>query len=102
MKALIVGADHITTIREEIARVASRVGITRTEHWSGRKVADVRRALPGGTGLVVVICDRVNHKLLHSVRKQADKRALPVLYTHHSLIDVREKLAALFAAPTGD
>ena len=94
MKALIVGADRVEPIREAL-QSSGYAGITRTEHWSGRKVVDVRRAVSDDTRLIVVICDRINHKLLDHVRKQAAKLGAPTLYARHSLIEIRDKLAAL-------
>ncbi len=95
MTALIVGADRVEPIRQEIVRLASGIGISRTEHWSGRKNGDVKRCIPGGTRLVVVMCDRVSHPLLSSVRKQADKLRVPVIFCRHSIIDMRDKLSRL-------
>lgn len=94
MKALVVGADKVKAIRTELEQ-QPRLGVTKTEHWSGRQVGDVRRAIPANTAMVVVLCDRVNHDLLHSVRRQASCRGLPVVYCKHSLVDMREKLARL-------
>jgi hypothetical protein len=95
MTALIVGADHVEPIRQEIVRLAGSIGISRTEHWSGRKTGDVKRAVPGGTRLIVVMCDRISHPLLSSVRKQAEKLRVPVIFCRHSIIDMREKLSRL-------
>jgi hypothetical protein len=92
MKALIVGADRIETIRQALVQSER---FSETEHWSGRKVGDEKRVIPSGTRLVVVICDRVNHKLLRNVREQARRLQLPLLYAHHSLPEVKEKLASL-------
>lgn len=92
MKALIVGADRVGPIRQELEQGAQ---FTTTEHWTGRKVGDERRAIPSGTRLVVVICDRINHKLLRNVREQARRQDVPLLYAHHSLTEIREKLAGL-------
>ena len=98
MKALVVGADRVRSICAELEQ-SGPLGVTRTECWSGRQPADARRAIPADTRVVVVLCDRVNHNLLHSVRRQADGRGLPVLYCRHSVVDVREKLARLVANP---
>ncbi|NSL54970.1 DUF2325 domain-containing protein [Uliginosibacterium aquaticum] len=95
MKALIVGADHVDPIRQELEHNPHLRGFTATEHWTGRKVGDERRKIPSGTGLVVVICDRINHQLLRNVRDQAKRRELPLLYARHSLTEIREKLAGL-------
>lgn len=95
MKALVVGADKVKAIRAELEQLP-RLGVTQTEHWSGRQVGDVRRAIPSNTAMVVVLCDRVNHDLLYSVRRQASSRGLPVVYCRHSLVDMRAKLARMF------
>ncbi|THF67214.1 DUF2325 domain-containing protein [Pseudothauera nasutitermitis] len=97
MKALVVGADKVRTIRAELEQTA-HLGVTRTECWSGRQPGDVRRCIPADTRVVVVLCDRVNHNLLFSVRRQAEGRGVPVLYCRHSVVDVREKLARLVVA----
>lgn len=94
MKALIVGADHVEPIRRELEQ--SCVGrFTRTEHWSGRKVGDERRKIPNDTSLIVVICDRINHKLLRNVREQAERQDVPLLYARHSLTEIRAKLGEM-------
>ena len=95
MKALIVGADHVDPIKHVLAQSAQLGGFTTTEHWTGRKVGDERRKIPSGTGLVVVIRDRINHKLLRNVREQAKRRDVPLLYARHSLTEIREKLASM-------
>jgi len=92
MRALVVGADRVDAIRAELERTA-HLGVSRTEHWSGRHVGDKRRPIPIDTRLVVVLCDRINHDLLYSVRRQAASRGLPVVYCRHSLVDMRDKLA---------
>lgn len=97
MNALIVGADRIEPIRQEVVRPGNALGITRTEHWSGRSVGDTRRQVPRDTRLIVVICDRLNHQLLQGVRRQAGRLGVPVIYVRHSLLEVRDKLQALSA-----
>ena len=95
MNALIVGADRIEPIRQELERHSESLGIRRCLHWSGRHVGDSRRQVPGDTRVIVMICDRLSHQLLNNVRKQAQKLGVPVIYARHSLVEVREKLEAL-------
>lgn len=95
MKALIVGADHVDPIKHELTQSTHFRSFSSTEHWTGRKVGDERRKIPGNTGLIVVICDRINHKLLRNVREQARRQDVPLLYARHSLTEIREKLAGL-------
>lgn len=94
MKALIVGADRVRAIRSELER-SPHLGVTRTVHWSGRQAGDSQRSIPNDTRLVVVLCDRINHDLLYSVRRQAASQGVPMVYCRHSLVDMREKLAQL-------
>ncbi len=94
MRALVVGADRVQPILAELKQSA-HLGVTRTDHWSGRQPGDKIRPIPQNTRIVVVLCDRVNHELLHSVRRQAASLGVPVLYCRHSLVDIRDKLARL-------
>lgn len=93
MSLLIVGADNVRTIENEVARLAPALLDTPTEHWSGRKAGDSRRVIPSRTRLVVVVCARVNHELLRHVRRQAEKSDVPLIYCRHSALEMREKLA---------
>ncbi|WP_168735149.1 DUF2325 domain-containing protein [Pseudothauera rhizosphaerae] len=97
MRALVVGADRVRPICAELEQT-SPLGVTCTECWSGRQPGDARRPLPADTRVVVVLCDRVNHNLLFSVRRQAEGRGVPVVYCRHSLVDVRAKIARLVVA----
>lgn len=96
---LVVGADKVDGVREGLARAPHLAGLTRIEHWSGRRPGDSRRVMPAVTGLVLVICTQVSHELLHHVNREVQKRRVPVLYCRHSLGDIRRKFAAL--APGG-
>lgn len=100
-RALVVGADRVDAIRAELEQSA-HLGVTRTEHWSGRQVGDNRRAIPSDTRFVVVLCDRINHDLLYSVRRQAESRGVPVVYCRHSLVDMRDKLARFVVPAESD
>lgn len=97
MRALIVGADRVRGIREEVEQ-SRPFGVTRTDCWDGRHVGDVRRVIPADTRLVIVLCDRLNHNLLASVRRQAEDRSLPLVYCRHSRVDVRDKIGRCVAA----
>ena len=95
MQALIVGADRIETIREEIYRVAERLGIDDVAHWPGRKAGDGRRVLSRRTRLVVFVCDRANHMLMRHVRRQAEEVGASMVFCRHSATELRERLAGL-------
>lgn len=96
MNALIVGADRVHTIRAEISRIAPHLGLSgTTDHWDGRKAGDAKREVPQDVSLVVIVCDRASHMLVNSVRKQADRRNIPVVFCRHSATELRERLTNL-------
>lgn len=101
MGLLIVGADNVRSIENEVARLAPELLDAPTEHWTGRKAGDSRRVIPSRTRLVVVVCARVNHELLRHVRRQAEKSAVPLIYCRHSALEMREKLEAFIGRRAG-
>ena len=95
MQALIVGADRVRGVRDEILRAAPRLGIEQVEHWPGRKASENHRRVSNRTGLVVFLCDRSNHMLMQTVRRQAEARGIPMVFCRHSGAQVRGLLEAL-------
>jgi hypothetical protein len=91
MTAVIVGGDYVKPIEKIIAGK----GIRRIEHWNGRKKGDIRKTFPKSTGLVVLLCDYLNHCLAGKVREDAERLGLPVLYCRRSLGQFSEKLEDL-------
>ncbi len=91
MTALIVGGDYI----KQLERIIADRGVRRIEHWTGRKTGDLRRTLPKGTGLVVLLCDYLSHSLAKKVKGDAERLGLPVLYCRRSLGQFSEKLDEL-------
>ncbi len=88
MTAVIVGGDYI----KQIEKVFAGKGVTRVEHWTGRKSGDLRKTLPGDTSLVVLLCDYLNHSLAKKVRDDAERLGLPVIYCRRSLGALCRKL----------
>ncbi|MCE1240495.1 MAG: DUF2325 domain-containing protein [Azonexaceae bacterium] len=91
MSALIVGGDRVGAYRDYL----SGRGFSPVRHWSGRKPGECHRAIPLDTKLVVVMVDQVNHGLARKIRRQAEGRALPVVFSRRSLGQLSESLAAL-------
>ncbi|ENO84509.1 hypothetical protein C666_17195 [Thauera linaloolentis 47Lol = DSM 12138] len=87
-----VGADRVDAIRNELFQ-SEHLGITCAEHWSGRHVHENRKPIPIDTRVVVVLCNRVSHDLLYSIKRQATSRGLPVVFCRHSVVDLRDKLS---------
>lgn len=91
MSALIIGGDRIHTYRDYL----SRRGFTPVLHWNGRKQSECHRQIPVGTRLVVVLVDQVNHGLARKIRREAEDRAVPVVFSRRSLGQLGEVLAAV-------
>ncbi|TLN03251.1 DUF2325 domain-containing protein, partial [bacterium] len=69
MTALIVGGDYIKPLEKLIADR----GVSKVEHWPGRKPGDLKKNVPKGTSLVVLLYDYLSHGLAKKVRNDADR-----------------------------
>ncbi|MDE2388426.1 MAG: DUF2325 domain-containing protein [Betaproteobacteria bacterium] len=94
MTVLIVGGDYITSFKQLIAAQHS----TRIEHWSGRAKGFNKRQLPSETQLVIVICDFINHNLANSIKEQANRSGVPLVYCHRSVNELKRKLKDVYSA----
>ena len=81
MTALIVGGDHIESLRKAIAAR----GVERVEHWNGRKPRDLRKTLPKSTELVIVLYDSLSHRMLKKVNADISDSGIPVIHCRRSL-----------------
>ena len=91
MTALIVGGDYIEPLRREI--VAH--GIGQVEHWDGRKPGYITREVPACTRLIVVLYDYISHQLRLTLKKQATRDRVPLVYCRRSANELRAKLREL-------
>jgi len=91
MTALIVGGDYI----KQLEKIITDRGVLRIKHWTGRKPGDLKRTVPKGTALVVVLCDYLSHGLAKKIKGDAERLGLPVLYCRRSLGQFSEKLDEL-------
>ncbi len=88
MTALIVGGDHIESLRKAI----SERGVERIEHWNGRKPGDLRRSVPKSTELIVILYDSLSHKMLKKVNADTSGSGIPVIHCRRSLGQLCRKL----------
>ncbi len=88
MTALIVGGDYIESIRKAMADR----GMERIEHWNGRKPGDLRKSLPKGTELIVVLYDYLSHPMLRKINTDAAGAGIPVIHCRRSLGQLCRKL----------
>jgi hypothetical protein len=67
MRAVIIGGDSIEHARRDLAAR----GYDKIEHWPGRKSSDLRRPLPQGVDLYVIVLGYVSHNLARRIKQAA-------------------------------
>ncbi len=70
-------------------------GMERIEHWNGRKPGDLRKTLPKGTDLIVVLYDYLSHNMLKKVNVDAAGSGIPIIHCRQSLGQLCSKLDEL-------
>lgn len=94
MSALIVGGDRIDSYRG----LLQKQGYTQVRHWNGRKQSECHRRIPVDTQLVVVMIDQINHGLARKIRREADERSLPIVFSRRNAGQMDAALTAVLAA----
>jgi hypothetical protein len=89
--ALIVGGDQIDGIKQVLAQH----GITRIDHWSGRKVGDGKKTIPHNTELIVLVTNWISHTFTHKIKQTAAKRGVPIVYTPNGPAALQARLDKL-------
>ena len=87
--ALIVGGDQIDGIR----KVLTSYGMTKINHWSGRKAGDGKKVIPTDTELIVLVTDWINHNFTHKIKQTAARRGVRIIYTTNGPAALRTSLA---------
>lgn len=91
MSALIIGGDRVNTYRDYL----SSKGFTEIRHWTGRKNSECHRTLPQDTELIVVLVDFVNHGLARKIRRIANEREVPVIFSRRSIGQLESQIRPL-------
>jgi len=89
--ALIIGGDHVDRYKTFLIEH----GFESVTHWDGRRKSECHRRLPQALDLVVIMVDQVSHGLLYTMRRQADERHLPVIYTQRSVTQLAKALESI-------
>lgn len=90
MAILIVGADRITKIHEEICMDQNQEII----HWKGRsKINSKKYIIPSDVDKIIVFYDFINHNLMYLIKKQAKRHNVPVVYSKRAMTSLMEKLS---------
>ncbi len=86
--ALIVGGDRIDGIKQ----VLGSYGVTRINHWSGRKAGDGKKVIPHDTQLIVLVTDWISHNFTHKIKQSAAKRGVRIVYTPNGPAALKSRL----------
>ena len=86
--ALIIDGDHV----ERYKSFLHAEGYVSVTHWDGRRKSECHRSLPQSLDLLVVMVDQVSHGLLYKMRRFADERELPIVYTQRSVTQLANQL----------
>jgi len=86
--ALIVGGDQI----EGIKQVLGSYGVTKVNHWSGRKAGDGRKIIPHDTELIVLVTDWISHNFTNKIKQSAAKRGVRIVYTPNGPAALKTRL----------
>lgn len=83
MSALIVGGDKVGQFQRRL----QQLGHQDVRHWCGRRGSECRRRIPSGTQVIVMVIDQVNHGLATHVRRMADARSLPIVFSRRCMAE---------------
>lgn len=86
MTVLLVGADRLGNMPREL----EDHGASEIIHWSGRK--ERNRDIPRNVDMILVVHDYVNHALMDSVKGQAKRRRLPIIFAKRGVADLKQAL----------
>jgi hypothetical protein len=89
--ALIIGGDSVDRYKNFL----QQRGFQSVAHWDGRRNSECHRRLPQTLDLVVIMVDQVSHSLLYKMRKLADERSLPIIYTQRSVTQLAMALDSI-------
>ncbi|HBC94502.1 MAG TPA: dihydroorotate dehydrogenase [Pelotomaculum sp.] len=81
MTVLIVGADRLGSIPKRL----QNEGVNKIIHWSGRSSSFQKKTIPRNVDKIIVLCDFLNHNLMHSVKNRAKSCGIPVIYNKRSI-----------------
>ncbi|MBT9141167.1 MAG: hypothetical protein DDT30_01754 [Dehalococcoidia bacterium] len=86
MTVLLVGADRLGNMPKEL----EDHGASKIIHWSGRK--EKNKDIPRHVDMILVVHDYVSHALMDSVKGQAKRRRLPILFAKRGVSELKQAL----------
>lgn len=91
MSVLVVGADYISSIESYL----KSVGHDKIRHWPARNNSECHKTIPNDIELVVVLINYLNHGMARHVRKIANDRGLPMVFSRRSVPELDMALKKL-------
>ncbi len=89
MSILVVGADNLGNIAEKL----KVMGYKCLTHLKGRKNVHKRSLkIPVGTDLVLVMIDYVDHNIALSIKDNAKRQSIPVVFSKRSWAYISKQL----------
>lgn len=80
MSVLVIGGDTVSPICE----LLRGLGVTRIEHWSGRKKGQIKKNLPASLDCVVMLTDFLQHNIMYKYKSEAKKLGIPCVCAKRS------------------
>lgn len=81
MSVLVVGADYISSIESYL----KSIGHSKVRHWPARSNSECHKTIPHDTELVVFLINYLNHGMARHLRKIANDRGLPMVFSRRSV-----------------
>ena len=88
MSVLIVGGDHLGSIPKEL----DKLGVNEVRHLTGRSSQKIRDGIPETMDFVIMLYDFVNHNLAYKIKKSAENRGIPIIYSKRSWSSIYQKM----------
>lgn len=95
MMVLIVGRHHLRGMDQEL----KDFGVKRLVHWTGLKAHHLGASIPEDTDAVIALTDAISHDVLTSIKQQAQRRGIPVLYARGSRSSIKRTVARHIEEP---
>lgn len=89
MSLLIIGADSLGNIRDNI----KKIGFTDIMHLSGRNKSVFRGfKIPVDIDMILILTDYIHHNAMKKVKKEAKDKSVDVIYARRSWSAIYKKL----------
>ncbi|AOM83706.1 putative diverged CheY-domain [Salisediminibacterium beveridgei] len=85
---MVIGGDQLGNIPDKL----KALGFDDVLHISGRKTQMVKRDIPEGVDLILVLTDFINHNIAKKIKAKASKQNIPICYSKRSWCTIYQTL----------